>query len=74
MRLGEATLDRAVRSKLVSWCTSREQLFFADAHRDRDRTKDFANECLIVLKRAWQPYLDGRVTMDAAIDAMAASL
>lgn len=28
---------------------------------------------LIVLKRAWQPYLDGRVTMDAAIDATAAS-
>ena len=28
---------------------------------------------LIVLKRAWQPYLDGRVTMDAAIDAVAAS-
>lgn len=49
MRLGEATLDRAVRSRLVSWCTSREQLFFADAYRDRDRdrdrAKDLANEC-----------------------------
>lgn len=26
-----------------------------------------------VLESAWQPYLDGRVTMDAAIDAMVAS-
>jgi hypothetical protein len=28
---------------------------------------------LIILKREWQPYLDGRITIDAAIDAMAAS-
>jgi hypothetical protein len=28
---------------------------------------------LVILKRSWQPYLDGRVTMDAAIDAMAAA-
>jgi hypothetical protein len=28
---------------------------------------------LLVLKRAWQPYLDGRTSMDAAIDAIAAS-
>jgi hypothetical protein len=28
---------------------------------------------LVVLKRTWQPYLDGRVTMAAAIDAIAAS-
>lgn len=29
---------------------------------------------LIVLNCCWQPYLDGRVTMDAAIDEMTASL
>ena len=28
---------------------------------------------LLVLKRAWQPYLDGRITLDAATDAIAAS-
>lgn len=28
---------------------------------------------LAILKRAWQPYLDGQTTMDAAIDAVAAS-
>jgi len=27
----------------------------------------------IALKRSWQPYLDGHVTMDAAIDAVAGS-
>ena len=32
-----------------------------------------SDAALIVLKRAWQPYLDGRVTMDVAIDAVAAS-
>jgi hypothetical protein len=26
------------------------------------------------LKRDWQPYLDGRVTMEAAIDRMAAGV
>ncbi|WP_394834371.1 hypothetical protein LVJ94_48515 [Pendulispora rubella] len=29
---------------------------------------------LAILKREWQPYLDGRVTMDAAVAAMVASL
>jgi hypothetical protein len=28
---------------------------------------------LVVLRRVWQPYLDGQVTFDAAIDALAAS-
>jgi hypothetical protein len=46
VRLGEPALDRAVRSRLVSWCASREQLFFAAARREnRERAKDFANEC-----------------------------
>jgi hypothetical protein len=31
------------------------------------------DERLVVLKRAWQPYLDGHTSMDAAIDAVAAS-
>jgi len=28
---------------------------------------------VLVFKRSWQPYLDGRMTMDAAIDAVAGS-
>jgi hypothetical protein len=31
-------------------------------------------EILVVLVRAWQPYLDGRTTLDSAIDAVVARL
>ena len=44
------------------------------AERPSSRLFDGPNDpTVIVLRRAWQPYLDGRVTMDAAIDALAAS-
>jgi hypothetical protein len=44
------------------------------AERPSSRLFEGENDpTLTVLKRAWQPYLDGRVTMGAAIDAMAAS-
>jgi hypothetical protein len=44
-------------------------------YAERASSRLFADddERLQVLQRAWQPYLDGRVTMDAAIDAIAAS-
>jgi hypothetical protein len=44
------------------------------AERPSSRIFDGENDLsLSVLRRAWQPYLDGRVTRDEAIDAMAAS-
>lgn len=44
-------------------------------YAERPSSRLFAEDdpTLRVLSRAWQPYLDGRVTMDAAIDAVAAS-
>lgn len=33
-----------------------------------------AHPTVVLLKRCWQPYLDGRTTLDAAIDAIVASL
>jgi hypothetical protein len=44
-------------------------------YAERPSSKLFAEDdpTLLVLKREWQPYLDRRVTMDAAIDALAAA-
>jgi hypothetical protein len=44
------------------------------AERPSSRLFEGENDpSLIILKRAWQPYLDGRMTMEVAIDTMAAS-
>jgi hypothetical protein len=43
------------------------------AERPSSRLFKEADDSLSVLKRAWQPYLDGRVTLDGAIDTLAAS-
>jgi hypothetical protein len=43
------------------------------AERPSSRIFGENDPTLALLKRAWQPYLDGRVTMDAAIDEVAAS-
>lgn len=43
------------------------------AERPSSRLFAADDPSLLILKREWQPYLDGRITIDAAIDAMAAS-
>ena len=46
--------------------------YVPDAERPSSNLFTPDDERLLLLKRAWQPYLDGRTSMDAAIDAMAA--
>jgi hypothetical protein len=43
------------------------------AERPSSRLFKADDPSLAILKREWQPYLDGRTTIDAAIDAMAAA-
>ncbi len=43
------------------------------AERPSSHLFEASSASLVVLKRSWQPYLDGQVPMEAALDAIAAS-